>query len=82
LIDPLPLGNEQIVPAAEEMIAEHGNAAIAEADRRIGIFQCGGSYSAVQTWKLIREIIRDIQESDSKMNEYKEALKKGVFLSE
>ncbi len=53
-IAPLPTDDGQIARVAKDMIAEHGNAAIAQADQRH------------QTWVLIREVIRDMQESDAK----------------
>ena len=46
--------NKEIARVAKDMIAEHGNTAIAQADQRH------------QTWELIREVIRGIQESDAK----------------
>ena len=46
--------NKEIARVAKDMIAEHGNTAIAQADQRH------------QTWVLIREVIRDMQESDAK----------------
>ncbi len=46
--------NKEIARVAKEMIAEHGNTAIAQADQRH------------RTWVLIREAIRDMQEFDAK----------------
>ncbi len=54
LAAPFPTDEKQIARVAKDMIAEHGNAAIARADQRH------------QTWVLIREVIRDMQESDAK----------------
>ncbi len=61
-IAPLPtddgriaLVSKEIARVAEDMIAEHGNAAIVQADQRH------------KTWELIREIIRDtLKESATK----------------
>jgi hypothetical protein len=50
----LPTDDRQTARVAKDMIAEHGNAAIGRADQRH------------QTWVLIREVIRDMQESDAK----------------
>ena len=50
----LPSDNIQIEQIAKDMIAEHGDAAIAEADQHH------------QAWEAIREIIRDLLESDFK----------------
>jgi len=46
--------NKEIARVAKDLIAEHGITAIAKADQRH------------QTWVLIREVIRDMQESDAK----------------
>ena len=54
-IAPLPTDDGQIARVAKDMIAEHGNAAVVQADQRH------------KTWELIREVIRDIlRESDTK----------------
>ena len=64
LIRSLPIDDNQIVRAAKEMIAEHGDAAIGAVDQRIGVCKSEGFYSVAKTWLLIREVIRDMQESD------------------
>ncbi len=46
--------NKEIARVAKEMIAEHGNVARVQADHRH------------KNWELIREVIRDMQESDAK----------------
>ncbi len=46
--------NKEIARVAKDMIAEHGNAAIARADQHH------------QTWEAIREVIRDLLESGAK----------------
>jgi hypothetical protein len=57
------------------MIAEHGDAAIAAigaigaigaVDHRISICKFKGLDSVAKSWRLIREVIRDMQESDAK----------------
>ena len=51
----IALVSKEIARVAEDMIAEHGNAAIVQADQRH------------KTWELIREIIRDtLKESATK----------------
>jgi hypothetical protein len=55
--------DDQIVRAAQELIAEHGNAAIRVAEKRISACTCERFYSIAKTWQLIREVIRDMQES-------------------
>ncbi len=66
MVTPLPIDDNQIVRAAEDMIAEHGDAAIAQADQRMSVCKCEGFYSVAKTWELIREVIRDVQESNFK----------------
>jgi hypothetical protein len=48
------------------MIAEHGDAAIGGVDQRISICKFEGLESVAKTWRLIREVIRDMQESDDR----------------
>ncbi len=76
----LPIDGEQVVRAAEEMIAQHGDTALVEADKKIRIGESEGFDYAV--WKLIREVIRDTEKSDTRTERYKKALRKVVFLSE
>ncbi len=78
----LPIDGEQVARAAEEMIAQHGDSALVEADRQIKTRESEGFDAVAETWKLIREVIRQIQQSDQTMERYKKALSKGVFLSE
>ncbi len=54
MVTPFPTDDKQIARVANDMIAEHGNAAIARADQHH------------QTWEVIREVIRDLQEFDAK----------------
>ena len=76
----LPIDGEQVIRAAEEMIAQHGGTALVEADKKIRIGESEGFDYAV--WKLIREVIRDTQQPDTRTERYKKALRKVVFLSE
>ena len=78
----LPINGEQVARAAEEMIAQHGDSALAQADKRIENSQSAGFDHVAETWKLIREVIRDAQQSDRAAEGYRMALNKGVFLSE
>ncbi len=78
----LPIDGEQVARAAEEMIAQHGDSALAEADKQIRTCESEGFDYVAETWKLIREVIRDTQQSDTMAERYKKALNKGVFLSE
>ncbi len=82
LVTPLPLDQSQIAHAAEEMIAEYGSEALTKADERVKALQSEGFDSIAGTWELIREVIKDLQESDDPMDGYRKALNKGVFLSE
>ena len=54
LVTPFPTDEKQIARVAKDMIAEHGNGAITQADQHH------------QTWEVIREVIRDLQEFDAK----------------
>ncbi len=78
----LPINSEQLARAAEEMIAQHGDSASVEADKQIRTCESEGFDYVAETWKLIREVIRDTQQSDTTIGGYKTALNKGVFLSE
>ncbi len=78
----LPVDAGQVARAAEEMIAEHGDSALAEADKKIKASVSEGFDYVAETWKLIREAIRDTQQSDATKERYVKALNKGVFLSE
>ncbi len=64
------------------MIAQHGDSALVEADKQIKTCESEGFDSVAETWSLIREVIRQIQQSDQTIEGYKKALSKGVFLSE
>ncbi len=78
----LPIDSEQIARAAEEMIAKHGDSALAQADNQIRTCESEGYDHVAETWKLIREAIRNSQQLDTTAEGYKMALNKGVFLSE
>ena len=54
LASSLPPDDKQIPRIAEDMIAEHGDAAIVQADYQH------------QAWEVIREVIRDLLGSDFK----------------
>jgi len=54
LIRHLPTNEHEILRAAKEVIAEHGDAAIVQADYQH------------QAWEVIREVIRDLLEPDAK----------------
>ncbi len=58
----LPMNGEQVVRAAEEMIAQHGEFALVEADMKIRTCESEGFNYVAETWKLIREAIRDTQQ--------------------
>ena len=78
----LPMDGEQVARAAKEMIARHGDFALVQADMQISSCESEGFDSVAETWKLIREVIKKIQQSDRTTERYKKALSKGVFLSE
>ncbi len=82
MVSALPLDESQIVRAAEDMIGEYGGEALAKADDRVKNLKSQGFDSVAKTWELIREVIKDLQQSDDQMRGYENALAKGVFLSE
>ncbi len=82
MINHLPMDGEQVARAAKEMIARHGDFALVQADKQISTCESEGFDSVAETWKLIREVIRRIQQSDRTTEGHKKALNKGVFLSE
>ena len=78
----LPIDSEQVARAAEEMIAKHGDSALAQADEQIRTCESEGYGHVAKTWMLIREVVRDAQQSATTTERYNRALNKGVFLSE
>ncbi len=78
----LPVDAGQVARSAEEMIARHGDSALFEVDKKIKASVCEGFDYVAETWKLIREAIRDTQQLDTTKEGYQMALKKGVFMSE
>ena len=70
MVSALPLDESQIARAAEEMIAEYGDGALTKADERVKKLQSEGFDSVATTWKLIREVIKDMQKSDDKIRRY------------
>jgi hypothetical protein len=65
LVTSFPIYDNQIVQAAKEMVAEHGDAAIGVVGQRISVCKYDDLNSVVKFWQLIREVIRDMQESDA-----------------
>ena len=78
----LPIDGEQVARAAEEMIAQHGDSALVEADKQIRTCESEGFDYVAETWKLIHVVIKDTQQSDTMAERYKKALNKGIILSE
>jgi len=70
LVSALPLDESQIARAAEEMIAEYGDEALTKADDWVKSLKSQGFDSVTRTWKLVREVIKDMQESDDKIRRY------------
>ncbi len=64
-----PLEEFQIADAAEDMIREHGDEALTDADDRVKKLNSEGFKSVANTWELIREVINDKQEADNKRRE-------------
>ena len=82
MVSALPLDDSQIARAAEDLMAEYGDEALAKADSQVKILKSQGFDSIAKTWELIREVIKDLPQSDDQSSGYENALKKGVFLSE
>ncbi len=82
MVSALPLDESQIARAAEDMIGEYGDEALTKADDRVKNLKSQGFDSVAKTWELIREVIKDLQQSDDQMRGYEKALAKGVLLSE
>ncbi len=70
MVNHLPIDGEQVARAAEEMIALHGDSALVEAGKQIRTCESGGFDYVAETWKLIREVIRDTQQSDTTTERY------------
>ena len=49
------------------MIREHGDEALTKADDYVKKLKSEGFDSFVKTWELIREVIKDEQDSDDKI---------------
>ncbi len=82
MVATLPIDNQGIVRAAEEMINDYGLEALAKARKRAQELRSEGFESVANTWDLICEVIKDQQDSNDKPEAYKSALKMSVFLSE
>ena len=67
MVSALPLDESQIARAVEELIAEYGDEALCNADDRINALKSEGFDSMAKTWELIREVIKDVQQSDDEM---------------
>ena len=63
LTNHLTIDREKAVRAAEETIAQYGDSALAEAEKKIGTYKSEGFDYFV--WKLIREFVKDTQQSDT-----------------
>ena len=79
MVSALPLDDSQIARAAEEMIGEYGEQALAKADDRVKKLKSEGFDSVAKTWGFIGDVIKDLQRSDDRMRGYENALAKGVF---
>ncbi len=69
MVSALPLDDSEIARAVEEMIAEYGAEALTKADHQVKKLKSEGFGSIAKTWMLIREAIKDEQESDNKRGE-------------
>ena len=69
MVSTLPLDETQIARAAENMIRQHGGEALTKVDDRAKISKSEGFDWFARTWDLIREVIKDEQETDTKYGE-------------
>ena len=67
MVSTLPLDETQIARAAKNMIRQHGGEALTKADDRAKTSKFEGFDWFARTWKLIREVIKDEQDSDDKI---------------
>lgn len=82
MVATLPIDHQGIVRAAEEMISDYGDEALARAKKRAQELRSEGFESVAGAWDLICEVIRDHLDSGEKPEAYKNALRRNVFLSE
>ena len=82
MVSAWPLDESQIARAAEDMVGEYGDEALTKADDRVKKLKSEGLDAFAKTWELVREVIKDLQQSDNQVRGYENALKNGVFLSE
>ena len=82
-ITPLPLSDLDLRRAAEEMIAEHGDVALTQAEERVRALTAEGFDSIAKTWERIAGAIREMQRTKTRQADgYRRALERGVTLSE
>ena len=75
MVSAWPLDESQIARAAEDMIGDYGDEALAKADDRVKELKSEGLDSFAKTWELIREVIKDQPQSDDQMRGYEDAPK-------
>ena len=71
MVATLPIDNQGIVRAAEEMIKDYGLEALAKARKRAQDLRSEGFELVANTWDLICEVIKDQQDSNDKPEAYK-----------
>ena len=54
---PLPLTSADLERAAEELIADHGDAALEKAEKRVRALRSEGFESMARSWELIRDAV-------------------------
>ncbi len=72
---PLPLTSADLERVAEELIVEHGEAALEKAEERVRALRSEGFESMARTWELIRDaVLRKQEKSVLRMDSYRTAL--------
>ena len=74
MVEALPIGPDGIYRAAEEMIADHGPEALAEAKTRAQTLRSEGFESIAKTWDLICAVVQAVDDSKHSPEAYKRAL--------
>jgi hypothetical protein len=82
LVSVLSLDESQIARAAEDMIGEYGDGAVTKVDAWVKALKSEGFFSVAKTWELVREVIKDLQQSDARMRGHENTFTNGVIQPE
>ena len=82
MVSALSLDDSQIARVAEDMIGEYGDGALAKVDDWVKKLRFEGFDSVARTWELVREVIKDLQQSKDRMRGHETAVMNGVVRPE